>query len=203
MSRPLLSLGISQLEARFMSSTEDLTQLEILLAELLFRSTPKATALRSKVKKAIAVLNGDDLFEPAKPTVPSQEADKLPTIDANTTTSESLGTVSSATNETPILPLQLKPISKPAITQMTTSTTNFFVDLTSPTELELGQACAFFKIKLNERWEVIEQLRQDVVCRSSPNAMIDLSEKEKSARRLEAKLANAAYLVILRGRSDV
>lgn len=202
MSRPLLSLGISQLEARFISSTEDLTQLEILLAELLFRSTPKATALRSKVKKAIAVINGDDLFEPAKATELPQDAGSLTTIDAKTTTAENSGTISSVTNESPTLPQQQKPISKSAATPTTTSTTKVFVGSTSSTELGLEEACTFFKIKLNERWEVIEQLRQDIVGRSSPTAIVDLSEKEKSDRRSEAKLANTAYLVILQGRSD-
>jgi hypothetical protein len=201
MSRPLMNLGISQLEAMFASSTKDLTQLEILLAELLFRTTPKATALRSKVKKAIAVLNGDDLFEPPNAAAPSKETVKIPTIGAITTRTENLVPISTATNEIPILPPQQKLISKPATTPTTVLPNNVFVDSTSPTELELAQACAFFKIKLNERWEVIEQLRQNVVGRSSPIAMIDLSEKEKSARRSEAKLANAAYLVILRGRS--
>jgi hypothetical protein len=193
-----MNLGISQLEAMFASSTEDLTQLEILLAELLFRTTPKATVLRFKVKKAIAVLNGDDLFNPAKAAEPPQDAGTLTTIDAKTTITEKLGTISSVTNETPILPQQQKPISKPAATPTDKLISKDFV---SSTELGLERACAFFKIKLNERWEVIEQLRQDIVGRSSPHAMIDLNEKEKSVRQAEAKLANAAYLVILQNRS--
>jgi len=202
MSRPLMTLGISQLETMFVSSTENLSQLKILLSELLFRSTPKAKALQSKVKKAIDVLNGDDLFESPKANAPCQEEVKLPTIDAPTRTTENLGPISFSTNEITTLPPQKTPILKQAAAPKTKQNIILNAGSTPPTELGLEQAYAFYKIKFNERWDVIEQLRRDIVDRSSPNAMIDLNEKERSARGSEAKLANAAALVILRGRCN-
>lgn len=202
MARPLLPLNIGQLEAMFAQLPDDLPQLEILLTELQVRSTPKAFALRAKVSKAIAVLKGDDLFGPGETTTGTSEVGVTPTVATQTASPARLTQTSPSTGEAKAVPPQQQAALKPAVTTTTRSPAHGIATPTSLANIGLEQACAFFKIKSSERWEVIEELRRDIVGRSSPSAMINLSENEKIVRRSEAKFANAAYLAILRARCD-
>ena len=201
MARPLLPLNIGQLEAMFAQLPDDLSQLEILSAELQVRSTPKAIALRAQVSKAIAVLKGDDLFGAGRTTTNTPEIDRAPPVAPQTAPPENLSLTPPSTGETQAVPPKQKAASKPTSITAATSPPSGIVTPTSTADIGLEEAYAFFKIKVGERWEILEQLRREIVGRSSPSAMINLSDKEKVVRRSEAKSANAAYLVILRERS--
>lgn len=201
MARPLLPLNIGQLEAMFAQLPDDLPQLEILLAELQVRSTPKAIALRAQVSKAIAVLKGDDLFSTGRTTTNTPEIDIAPPVAPKTAPPANLSLTPPSTGETQAVPPQQMPASKPAAITTATPRPSVVVAPASVTDIGLEEAYAFYKIKSSERWEILEQLRREIVGRSSPSAMMNLSEKEKVVRRSEAKSANAAYLVILRERS--
>jgi hypothetical protein len=202
MARPLLPLNIGQLEAMFAQLPDDLPQLELLLAELQVRSTPKAIALRAQVSKAIAVLKGDDLFSTGRTTTDNPKTGKAPPSAPQTAPPENLTQTPSQTGETQAVPPQQKSVFKPAAITTATPPASAIVTPTSVTVIGLEDAYAFFKIKPSERWEIIEQLRREIVGRSSPSAMMNLSDKEKVARRSEAKLANAAYFAILRTRHE-
>lgn len=202
MARPLLPFNIGQLEAMFAQLPDDLPQLEILLAELQVRSTPKAIALRAQVSKAIAVLKGDDLFSTGRTTTNTPEIDKAPPVAPKTAPPAILSLSPPPNGRAPVVPPQPKSASNPvAITTATPPSPTAVVTPTSATYIGLEEAYAFYKIKPNERWEILEQLRREIVGRSSPNAMMNLTDKEKVVRRSEAKSANAAYLVILREQS--
>ncbi len=202
MARPLLSLNIGQLEAMFAQLPDDLPQLEILLAELQVRSTPKAIALRTQVGKAIAVLKGDDLFSTGRTTTSTPEIDRAPPVAPYTAPSKNLSPTPPSTGETQTVPAQQMPASKPAAITTATPRPNVAVTPPSAADIGLEEAYTFFKIKAGERWEIIEQLRREIVGRSSPSAMMNLSDKEKVARRSEASLANTAYIAILRAQHE-
>ena len=201
MTRPLLPLNISQLEAMFTALTDDLPELESLLAELQVRSTPKAIALRAQVSKAIAVLKGDDLFGRGKTTTGTSEIDRAPPVAPKTAPPANLSLSPPPNGRAPVVPPQPKSASNPLAITTATPSPNVVVTPTSATDIGLEDAYAFYKIKPNERWEIVEQLRREIVGRSSPTAMMNLTDKEKVVRRSEARSANAAYLVILRERS--
>ena len=202
MARPLLPLNIGQLEAMFAQLPDDLPQLEILLAELQVRSTPKAIALRAQVSKAIAVLKGDDLFSTGRPTTNTPEIDRAPPVAPKTAPPTNLSITPPSTGETQAVPSQQKAASKPTSITTATSPPSVIVTPTRTADIDLEEAYAFFKIKAGERWEILEQLRREIVGRSSPSAMMNLSDKEKVARRSEASLANTAYIAILRARHE-
>jgi hypothetical protein len=210
MTRPLLPLGIGQLEAMFAQLPDDLPQLEILLAELQVRSTPKAIALRAQVSKAISVLKGDDLFSTGRTTTNTPEIDRAPPVAPHTATHTSphtappknLSPTPPSTGETQAVPAQQMPASKPAAITTATPPPSVVVAPANVTDIGLEEAYAFYKIKSSERWEIVEQLRREIVGRSSPSAMMNLNDKEKVVRRAEAKLANAAYFSILRTRHE-
>lgn len=201
MARPLLPLNIGQLEAMFAQLPDDLPQLEILLAELQVRSTPKAIALRAQVSKAIAVLKGDDLFSTGRTTTNTPEIDRAPPVAPKTAPPANLSLAPPPNGRAPVVLPQPKSASNPVAITTATPSPTAVVTPTSATYIGLEDAYAFYKIKPNERWEILEQLRREIVGRSSPNAMMNLTDKEKVVRRSEAKSANAAYLVILRERS--
>ena len=202
MARPLLPLNIGQLEAMFAQLPDDLPQLEILLAELQVRSTPKAIALRAQVSKAIAVLKGDDLFGTGRTTTNTPEIHKASTLAPHTAPPKNLSLTPPSTGETQAVPPKQKAASKPISITAATSPPSGIVTPTSTADIGLEEAYAFFKIKTGERWEIIEQLRREIVGRSSPSAMMDLNDKEKVVRRSEAKLANVAYFAILQTRHE-
>jgi hypothetical protein len=202
MARPLLPLNIGQLEAMFAQLPDDLPQLEILLAELQVRSTPKAVALRTQVSKAIAVLKGDDLFSTGRTTTNTPEIDRAPPVAPHTAPPKNLSPTPPLTGETQAVPAQQMPASKPAAITTATPRPSVVVTPANVTDIGLEEAYALYKIKSSERWEIVEQLRREIVGRSSPSAMMNLNDKEKVVRRSEAKLANAAYFAILRTRHE-
>lgn len=202
MARPLLPLNIGQLEAMFAQLPDDLPQLEILLAELQVRSTPKAIALRAQVSKAIAVLKGDDLFSTGRTTTNTPEIDRAPPVAPHTAPPKNFSQTPPSTGETQAVPAQQMPAAKPAAITTATPRPSVVVAPASVTVIGLEEAYAFYKIKSSERWEIVEQLRREIVGRSSPSAMMNLNDKEKVVRRSEAKLANAAYFAILRARHE-
>ena len=68
--------------------------------------------------------------------------------------------------------------------------------------LSLLDACKVLKVPMDSPWEVVENSRRQMVQRSSPTHLARMAEEKRGPILTEAKLANAAYAVILKSRTE-
>ena len=64
--------------------------------------------------------------------------------------------------------------------------------------MSLLDAYKVLKVPMDSAWEVVENSRRQIVQRSSPTHLSRMTEEKRAPILGEAKLANAAYAVILK-----
>jgi DnaJ-domain-containing protein 1 len=67
--------------------------------------------------------------------------------------------------------------------------------------MTLEDALKVLKITTSTPWECIETSRRQAVERARPDRLASLSKEKRSVVKEEARVANAAYLVLLQARS--
>lgn len=182
MSRAMASYGIEELEALFAIKGITDAELETLENELLHRSTTRAGSLlirvrkKRKVKALVASAN-------ARLSAKRTAQVDLPGLDA---------TILDA--DVP-KPSNLHTTMQESILQST-----FHAPKSSSASIESmtdEQVYRYLKVPPSAKWEQIEQSRREIVARSQPDRLEELTLEKRKSLREESRLANAAYMVLL------
>jgi len=178
MSRPLIQLGIAQLEEMFAKSKLDSKALHQIENELKYRHKSRAVALLADVQ---AVMNGIAPVAVKLVTPPLPRLDEPPIRQLDLTGR-------SSTNPTvpqPIAqPVQPKPLTQPE--QMAIS---------------VDDAYKLLKATPASTWESIEQTRRQLVQQTSPARTGAMSTGKQALLQVDAKRFNAAYETLSRHRN--
>lgn len=186
MSRPLMQLGVGELEALFAKSKTDIKALKQLEHELLFRQVPRAVALLAEVRTAMgAPTSTSPRVSSALPAPPSSE----PRESKTSSTSNLVAPIDRAArsesgdkaSEPPIL---AKP-PRPAAPSMS-----------------LEDAYKLLKATASSTWESIEQTRRKAVQESSPLRTAQMSQEKRSQLLAEARRINAACATVYIRRTE-
>lgn len=188
MARPLIQCGIGDLERTFAESSQDAKILRTLKQELGFRQVPRAVALLSKVNLALKTL---------APAVDSK-AGKAPVIAPADSTdipsTQNLDLFEEAVRaQDGIVASQPEPNQSSAVKQKSARKT---ADITAQA------AYALLNANASSTWQSIEEKRQAIVRRSSPEFSSELDASQREQMMFEAERANSAYAVLLRERSE-
>lgn len=174
MSRPLMQLGIMEMESLFAKSRRDMQVLRNLEAELQHRQVPRARNLLERVRAAVKATT---------PTVASEPATVVHTTMAPS--QSELGLSNPAPSDRPVVeavepkPLQQIPKELPSIS--------------------LVDAYRLLKASPGSSWESIEFARRQLVQRASP----EIAPKEQRTRlQEEADRINNAYKAIVVARAQ-
>jgi hypothetical protein len=188
MSRPLMQLGVSDLESMFARSKTDAKVLKQIEHELQYRQVPRAVALLAEVQVAMydqtPSASAPTRSEPAPALVPEQTGlmerpAPLPT------------------------PSEVITISATRLGESIKAPEPTVVPSTPPTALPLisvDDAYKLLKSTAGSSWESIEKTRRQMVLQSSPSITRSLSQDSRSQLLADAKRVNAAYTVITKHR---
>jgi len=217
-TRPLMRLGIGDLEDIFEKQIKNLATLGRLKEELSHRQVPRALALLERVQQAEALLEDAD----------SQSLDlKSPrvTLQRKHRTSNSAPVSAPSVQKTEIDPslagLQMvqgrldllagfAPPPEPAKPQSITTGKPAPISTPKPLttaasealpQLSLEDACRILKVGVSDGWEKIEAARRKIVLKSNPSSTTTLAPAQLQKLLTEAKLANDATIVISARRS--
>lgn len=174
MPRPLIQLGVGNLETLFAKSKADVKVLKQLEHELQYRQVPRAVALLAEVQAAMSraqsVSPATTPSNPAPATVPKQQSllDRPSTPAAAPRPAEP---VVKAPAPTPILktPQAAQPL------------------------MSLDDAYKLLKVTPGSTWESVEQTRRQLVQQSHPARLKLMSPEKRMQTLAEAKRVNAAY----------
>lgn len=187
MARPLIQCGIGDLERTFAESSQDAKILRTLKQELGFRQVPRAVALLAKVNLAMKTL---------APAVDSK-AGKAPVIAPADSTdipsTQNLDLFEEAVRaQDGIVAPQPEPGQSSTVKLKSAKRT---------TDISAQAAYALLNANVSSTWESIEEKRQAIVQRASPELSSELASRQREQMMFEAEQANIAYAVLLRERS--
>jgi hypothetical protein len=194
MPRPLMQLGIVQLEGLFSTSKTDPKLLKELEYELQHRQVPRAVALLAEVQ---AAMQGETVVSPWTAT-PAQSQTRTPLAvqpglwgrpaeqPAPVLASASVSAVDSA--QPAVRQPETPPIMKPAVPPVTV--------------ISVEDAYRLLKATASSTWDSIEQTRRIFVMQSHPKQLKALSSEKRSRVLAEANLVNAAYAVLSHSRCE-
>lgn len=184
MPRPLMQLGIVELENLFANAVNDATALRRLAHELAFRQVPRAVALLTRVKNALDALTGEG--HQAQLLLRHPEPAVLPAPGLTPPT----GPASAASP--PLVPPSVDVSLAPA------------ADRTPREKLmpvvSAEQARQVLALPLTATWESVENARRHLVDLAHPARILNLTESERAACVETARLANAAMRFLLQSR---
>lgn len=211
-TRPLMQLGISDLEGIFEKESKSFATLDLLKHELSFRQVPKAVALLERVQKAEAAMRDTSAHRPdaqasratlrlargkpeaaapaPAPETPLQPVPKsvLPTEPAQQELLAGVGQSSPG------------PDSKEPASGMAPEATGSKKPVTREPEaipqLALEDACRILKVVAGDSWEKVEAARRKIVLKSSPLVTRGVSSAQAQKLLVEAQMANDAAIVI-------
>jgi hypothetical protein len=211
-SRPLMQLGISDLEGLFSKGQTDLTTLSRLRHELSHRQVPKAIALLEKVTAAESKLtesgpNGNPVNSQAKaePLGAVQSNHSLESGPTRRITRPGLAAMPSIQPDLLSALAEVTAVTAPQPTikaQPPKAEQGAKVKGDVPSEpfalpqLALSDAYRILKVGAGDQWEKIEAQRRLLVSKSNPIATQGLTAATVQKLRSDAKLANDAALVI-------
>lgn len=217
-TRPLMQLGIGELEDIFEKQIKNLATLGRLKHELNHRQVPRAIALLERVKKAEAMLEAVD-SQRVPPKSPRSTARLKPHTPASAPVSISKSLrpeinpsedgLRMATGQLDLLtgfqqpPEPAKPKAPHAGTSdaVTAQKPQTAAELEALPQLALEDACRILKVGLGDTWEKVEAARRKIVTKSSPLATTGLSPVQAQKLLAEAQKANDAAIVIAARRS--
>jgi hypothetical protein len=188
MPRPLMQLGVGDLETLFGKSKADARVLKQLENELQYRQVPRAVALLAEVQ---AAMYG------AKPPAPS------PTTSQPSPASlphqpglwEAPTTPAPTPAFAPIAPSRPAEPAKAPTTPAAPTT----AQAAQPT-MPVDDAYKLLKATTGSTWESIEQTRRQLVQQSHPTRLVSTSWERRAQALAEAKRVNAAYDALSRAR---
>jgi hypothetical protein len=186
-ARPLMQLGVGELEALFARSRTDAHVLKQLERELQYRQVPRAVALLAEVQAAMYEAQPSSAVpappRPAPAVSPTpQQAGLWERPVAPAVTPVAAPTAATSAAETVKAPAGPKP-PQPATSAM-------------PVE----DANKLLKATAGSTWESIEQTRRQLVQQSHPSRLRSMSPERSSQVLAEAKKVNAAYAALSQAR---
>ncbi len=172
MARPLIQCGISDLERTFAESSQDAKTLRILKQELGFRQVPRAVALLAKVNLALKTL---------VPAVDSQ-AGKAPVIapadSPDKPSKQNLDLFEETVRaQDGIVAPQAELNQSSAVKLKSAKRT---------TDISAQAAYALLNANASSTWELIEEKRQAIVQRASPELSLQLYVRQREKMMFEA-----------------
>jgi hypothetical protein len=219
-TRPLMQLGIGDLEDIFEKQGKNPTTLARLKHELSHRQVPRALALLERIHKAEALLEDLDSHRPGpsalsgtlrltnRPPAAAPSASPMPETSGPAHAAVGLSAIPEQQDLLRGLPPPIE--ARPTKMLETVSPLPDVAPLkksTTPTEpvalpqLAIEDACRILKVALGDVWEKVEASRRQVVLKSSPLATKGLASAQAQKLQAEAQLANDAAIVIAARRS--
>lgn len=188
MPRPLMQLGVGDLETLFGKSKTDVKVLKQLENELQYRQVPRAVALLAEVQAAMHVARpptpSPTASQPSLTPLPQQPGLwEAPPIPVPTPAVVSIA-----------MPPPAEPTKAPA-TPVVTKTAQ-----AAPPTMPIEDAYKLLKATVGSTWESIEQTRRQLVQQSHPARVRSMSPERRAQALAEAKRVNAAYGVLSRTR---
>lgn len=206
-TRPLMRLGVADLEELFKERSQNAAGLAELDEELAQRKGTRALVLRERIRRTQKRLEIDGsgagplsedhppspLPLPPKQGLASRAAkphsgvqqDLLSAWPPEAAASEPK--VETAATPAPAIAPAKKPAAAP--------------DVQALPQLALEDACRILKVGVGDSWEKVEGARRKLVARSSPLATVGFSPAQAQKLLAEAQMANDAALVIAARRS--
>jgi hypothetical protein len=183
MPRPLIRLGVDDLEALFAKSKTDANVLKQLEDELQYRQVPRAVALLAEVQ---ATMYG------AQPVAPVPAPPRPAPVPAPTPQRAGLWEPPATPATVPVgapvaAPRPAEPVKAPAVSKP---------PLPAAPAMPVEDAYKLLKATAGSTWESIEQTRRQLVQQSHPVRLKSMSAERQSQVLAEAKRANAAYLTL-------
>jgi hypothetical protein len=186
MPRPLMQLGVGDLEALFVKSKVDVKALKQLEHELQYRQVPRAVNLLAEVQAALATaLPEAPAASPARPAAAPKQAGLWERISAPAPAPVAAPVAASR----PALPSRVADV--PAKKEPPSVAPSMPVD----------EACKLLKTTTGSTWESIEQTRRQLVQQSSPSRTSSMSPEGRTQILAEASRVNAAYAVLSKHRA--
>lgn len=183
MSRPLMQLGVGDLQALFARSRTDANVLKQLEHELQYRQVPRAVALLAEVQ---AAMYGAQPAAPV-PAPPRPAPAPVPTPQ-QAGLWERPATPAAAPVGAPVAaPRAAEPVKAPAMPSPPQPATP---------AMPVEDAYKLLKATAGSTWESIEQTRRHLVQQSHPARLKSMSPERRSQTIAEAKKVNAAYAAL-------
>lgn len=186
--RPLMQNGISQLEALFASSMDDVKVLKKLQEELRHRQVPRAVVLAEKVEKALGGTKAPLDQNTAAPS--GRTIVQIPTTTPMVHQPDLWKNPNGATRvQVPPAPVVRTPapdaaaLSKPSLAD-------------TASMMSLDDAYKTLKVTAGSTWETIELARRQTVQRAHPTAIGNLDIEQRREAQASARRANDAYAVL-------
>ncbi len=207
-TRPLMRLGVAELEELFKERSQNAAALAELDDELAQRRGTRALVLRERIRRTQKRLeidgSGAGALSEDKPPLPPpllpkqghfpggaklqhgrEQQDLLSVLPPGASTSEPKG-------ETAVTPAPaIAPARTPAVSP----------EVQALPQLALEDACRILKVGVGDAWEKVEGARRKLVARSSPLATASFSPTQAQKLLAEAQMANDAAIVIAARRS--
>jgi len=219
-TRPLMQLGIGDLEDIFEKQGKNFATLARLKHELSHRQVPRALALLERIRKAEALLEDLENHRP-DPSTPRGTLRLSPRVPAAAPTTspipKSSGPAPAAVGLSTV-PEQQDLLS--GLPQPIEARPTKVVEPVSPLpdvgplkkspapaepvalpQLAIEDACRILKVAVGDVWEKVEASRRKVVLKSNPLATKGLTSAQVQKLLAEAQLANDAAVVIAARRS--
>ncbi len=189
MPRPLMQLGVGQLEELFAKSKADSKVLKQLEHELQYRQVPRAVALLAEVQAAMYGARDAGAPVPAAtPAVPPSPLPRQPGL----------------WEQPPATPVPTlvaaKPAHAPAPTAAPTPVGTGNQVPRAIQAMTIEDACKVLKTTPSATWESIEQTRRQLVQQSHPERVASMSPAGREQAQSNARLVNAAYATLSHAR---
>lgn len=217
-TRPLMQLGIGDLEDIFEKQSKNLATLGRLRHELSHRQVPRAIALLERVQKAEAALREMDTrrmdvqaprstlrLTPGTPEAtpapaPAQETLRQPVpkpvLQPESAQQDLLaGFAQSSPGSGSKEPASVTAAQTTAPKKPVTAEPEVIP------QLALEDACRILKVAAGDAWEKVENARRKIVLKSSPLAVGSMPSSQVQKLLADARLANDAAIVIAARRS--
>ncbi|WP_157948335.1 hypothetical protein [Pulveribacter suum] len=208
-TRPLMQLGIGDLEGIFEKESKSFATLDLLKQELSHRQVPRAVALLERVQKAEAAMRDTSAHRPdaqaprstlrlargkpeaAPAPAPAQETPRQPVpksiLQAETAQQDLLAGFGQYSPKEPASGTAAEAIApqKPVTPEPE-----------AIPQLALEDAYRILKVAAGDSWEKVEAGRRKIVLKSSPLATKGVPSAQSQKLLVEAQMANDAAIVI-------
>lgn len=212
MSRPLIRLGVGQLQELFSKSSSDPKVLMQLEQELKHRSALKANELLAQVRTAVKALAGGGAAAASRQALGSvaaahskQSAQAIqPDLWTAKPQAGSQGQDSSEAGQVTARPAKSMADGTVYVSGSAPATSTAS-EQTRPNEsgnfsVTPAQAYKLLEANASTPWQEIELMRWKIVQRSHPGALKSARPEQRQSALHEAQKANSAYAVLLRER---
>lgn len=217
-TRPLMQLGIGDLEGIFEKESKSFATLDLLKQELSHRQVPRAVALLERVQKAEAAMRDTSAHRPdakgprstlklargkpeaAPAPAPVQETPRPPVPKSVLQTEPVQQELLAGFGQSSPGPGSRESASGTS-TEATTPKKSVTPEPEAIPQLALEDAYRILKVVAGDSWEKVEAARRKIVLKSSPLVLGDMTSAQVQRLVTEARRANDAAVVIAARRS--